>query len=101
MGQKKERYTTLQSGLLAAMVYPHAAFSQLRACNDFLTYLFHLDNLSDEMKEDESLSTADTVLNVLYHPDTYQTSSRVGKLAKEFVLLSVRLEDLETDSAIL
>ncbi|KAJ7743432.1 isoprenoid synthase domain-containing protein [Mycena olivaceomarginata] len=40
----------LKCGLLAAMCYPQAGFPQLRVCNDFLTFLFHIDDISDEQK---------------------------------------------------
>ena len=65
------------------MCYPTAAYPQLRVCNDFLTYLFHLDDLSDDMEEGAT-STADVVNNALYHPSHHQTS-RIGKMTKESV----------------
>jgi hypothetical protein len=83
MGQKRANYHGLKAGLLTAMTYPHAACPQLRVCNDFLTYLFHLDNLSDDMTNSGTTTTADVVMNTLYHPDSYRTSARVGKMTKE------------------
>lgn len=64
------------------MCYPGAAYPQLRVCNDFLTYLFHLDNLSDDMDKSGTVTTADVVMNSLYHPGQYQPS-RIGKMTRE------------------
>lgn len=85
VGKKRDAYHELKAGLLTAMCYPDAAAPQLRVCNDFLTYLFHLDNLSDDMDNRGTRTTADVVLNSLYHPHTYRTSARVGKMTKEYV----------------
>jgi hypothetical protein len=52
------------------MCYLDAGCLQLHVCNNFLTYLFHLDNLSDDMDDRSTKTTADVVLNVLYHPHT-------------------------------
>jgi hypothetical protein len=62
------------------MCYPDAGCPQLRVCNDFLTYLFHLDNLSDDMDDRSTKTTADVVLNALYHPHTDRSPARVGKM---------------------
>lgn len=85
LGQKAAAYHGLKSGLLTAMCYPNAGYPQMRVCCDFLTYLFHLDNLSDDMDVKGTESTADLVLNTLYHPETYYSPSRVAKMTKEYV----------------
>ncbi|KAJ7906287.1 isoprenoid synthase domain-containing protein [Mycena leptocephala] len=66
------------------MCYPDAGCPQLRVCNDFLTYLFHLDNLSDDMDNRSTKATADVVLNSLYHPHTWRSPARVGKMTRDF-----------------
>ncbi len=86
MGQKRANYHGLKCGLLSAMCYPGAACPQLRVCNDFLTYLFHLDNLSDDMDKSGTQTTADVVLNTLYHPHSYHSPTRVSKMTKEYVI---------------
>jgi len=85
LGQKRSAYHGLKSGLLTSMCYPDAGYTQLRAVNDFMTYLFHLDNLSDDMDNRGTCSTADEVLNSLYHPHTWRSSARVGKMTREYV----------------
>ncbi|KAJ7598925.1 isoprenoid synthase domain-containing protein [Mycena floridula] len=84
MGRKKDSYHGLKAGLLTAMCYPKAGAPQLRVCNDFLTYLFHLDNLSDDMDHNGTQTTADVVLNSLYHPNTYHSPARVGKMTRDY-----------------
>lgn len=85
LGKKREAYHGLKCGLLTSMCYPDAGYFQLRVVNDFLTYLFHLDNLSDDMDNRGTHTTADEVLNSLYHPHTWHSSARVGKMAREYV----------------
>ncbi|TDL18758.1 terpenoid synthase [Rickenella mellea] len=81
---KKEKANLgLKGGLLTAMTYPDAPRHELRVCCDFLTYLFHLDNISDCMDDEGANRTADVVMNSLYHSRTYHTSSRVGKMTKD------------------
>ncbi|KAF9022344.1 terpenoid synthase [Hymenopellis radicata] len=84
MGQKRESYHGLKAGLLTAMCYPNAGCPQLRVCNDFLSYLFHLDNLSDDMDKRGTTTTADIVLNTLYHPHSYTSPARVSKMTKDY-----------------
>ncbi|KAF8800611.1 terpenoid synthase [Phlegmacium glaucopus] len=84
LGQKRAAYHGLNAGLLTAMCYPDAGCPQLRVCNDFLTYLFHLDNLSDDMDNRGTRSVADEVLNSLYHPHTWRSPAKVGKMARDY-----------------
>ncbi|KAF5390807.1 hypothetical protein D9757_004424 [Collybiopsis confluens] len=82
-GKTREKYHGLKCGLLSAMCYPRAAYPQLRVCNDFLTYLFHLDNLSDDMDNRGTKTTADVVMNSLYYPNRYQPA-RIGKMTRDY-----------------
>lgn len=45
--------------------------------------LFHLDNLSDDMDTVGTQTTANVVMNTLYHPNTYSSATRVGIMTKE------------------
>jgi hypothetical protein len=62
--------------------------------------LFNLDNLSDDMDMTGTQTTADVVMNSLYHPNTYRTSSRVGRMTKEYdnPLLSLSLPYLRSSA---
>jgi len=83
--KKRNAFHGLKAGYLTSMCYPVAGYPQLRVCCDFMNYLFHLDNLSDEMNDSGTLGTAVSVLDVLYHPEKSRPTSRVGKMTKECV----------------
>ncbi|KAF7348881.1 Terpene cyclase [Mycena venus] len=75
----------LKPALLAAVSYPTAGYPQLQLCSDFLTYFFFLDDLSDELDKADTKSVADVVLNSLYHPYTYRSSTRISEMTKDLV----------------
>jgi len=68
---------------LTSMCYPYAEFDQLRVCCDFMNYLFHLDDLSDDMTHLGTRSVANDVMNSLYCPETYESNTRVATLTRE------------------
>ncbi|KAJ7883181.1 isoprenoid synthase domain-containing protein [Mycena olivaceomarginata] len=74
----------LKCGLLAAMCYPQAGFPQLRVCNDFLTFLFHIDDISDVMDSLEAKKTGDRIADYLRNPSSASTSSKEQKVAKDY-----------------
>jgi hypothetical protein len=73
----------LKPALLASVTYPNAGYPQLQLCSDFLAYFFFLDDLSDELDKADTKSVADLVMNSLYHPYAYQSSTRISEMAKE------------------
>ena len=81
--KKRQAFHGLKAGLLTSMCYPDADCPQLRVCCDFMNYLFHLDDLSDDMDNRGTKTTADVVLNSLYHPYSYHPLSKVGKMTIE------------------
>jgi hypothetical protein len=81
--RKRQAFHGLKCGQLASMCYPDAGNPQLRVCMDFMNYLFHLDDLSDDMDIHGTKSIADVVMNSLYHPHTTNDSSRLGKMTRE------------------
>ena len=48
-----------------------------------MNYLFHLDDLSDDMTHVGTRSVADDVMNTLYCHNTYESSTRVSTLTRE------------------
>jgi hypothetical protein len=78
----------LKAGQLASMCYPDAGYPQLRVCCDFLNYLFHLDNLSDDMDKAGTKNIANVVLNSLHHPYDYYSPARLNKMTKEYEYIS-------------
>ena len=86
----------LKAGKLTAMCYPTAGAPQLRVCCDFMNYLFHLDNISDDMDTRGTRNTADIVMETLRqpsgHPGSYTGSSadtRLTKMTREQVIIYV------------
>ena len=75
----------LKAGLLSSMCYPDAGYPQLRVVNDFLSYLFHIDNISDEMDVHGTHVTSDVVLNALHFPNTDRSPTQLGKMTREYV----------------
>lgn len=74
----------LKAGLLTAMCYPNAGYPQLRVVSDFLNWLFHLDNLSDDMGNRSITEVANVVMNSLHHPYTYHSNVRLGRMTRSF-----------------
>lgn len=75
----------LKAGKLAAMCYPNGGYPQLRVCSDYLNWLFHLDDLSDDMDNRGIDNVANVVMNTLYHPHTYRSPARLNRMTKESV----------------
>ena len=81
--KKRRAFDGLKCDVLASVCYPDAAYPQLRVCTDFLAYLFHLDDISDEMDIHGTQDIADVVMDVLYHPHIRSSTSRVADLTRE------------------
>ncbi len=80
--KKRAAFHGLKGGLLTAMCYPLAEYEQLRVCCDYINYLFHLDNICDEMDDRTTVSTASEVIGALRDPHGFQPSSAVGRLTQ-------------------
>ena len=50
-----------------------------------MNWLWHMDDISDDMDERSTVAIENEVMPVYYHPDTYNPKTDVGKLAKRFV----------------
>lgn len=81
--KKRDAFHGLKAGLLTAMCYPNAAFPQLRVCCDFMNWLFHLDNISDDMNDRGTTSTGLDIMNTLWLPGDYRPATRVGRMTQE------------------
>ncbi|KAJ3512376.1 hypothetical protein NLJ89_g3557 [Agrocybe chaxingu] len=70
----------LQSGELTSYCYNQASSPErLRVVSDFLTYLFHLDNISDGMMTRETDVLADVVMNAFWFNDKCMPTRGPGK----------------------
>ena len=72
----------LKCGLLTAMTYPDAPPNELRVTCDFLSFLFHLDDLSDGMDKTGALDTRKMVIGSICDP-TFESGTKVGRMARE------------------
>ena len=50
-----------------------------------MNWLFHLDDLSDDMDDRSTLAIGNEVMTTYYHPDVYNPVTHVGNLTKRFV----------------
>jgi Terpene synthase family 2, C-terminal metal binding len=66
------------------MCYPAADLDHLRVCCDFMNYLFHIDDLSDDMDNLGTVGIGNEVMNTLYHPNHYQPTTRLGRMTAEY-----------------
>jgi len=73
---------------LGCACYPLVPFRKLRTCCDFLNWLFHLDDLSDDMDAKNTDAIGDEVMTTCRQPNAYDPKSNVGKLAKRFASLA-------------
>lgn len=73
---------------LTCACYPSAPLHKLRVCCDFMNWLFHLDDLSDDMDDRNTVTIGHEVMNTYYYPDTYNPKSHVGKLTKRYASLT-------------
>ena len=80
--KRRAAFHGLKGGLLTAVCYPRADHEQLRVCCDFINYLFHLDNICDEMDDRSTVSTATEVLGALRDPHGFRPASAVGRLTQ-------------------
>lgn len=70
---------------LACACYPLIPLHKLRVCADFMNWLWHIDDISDDMDDRSTVTIENEVMATYYHPDTYIPETSVGKLTKRFV----------------
>ena len=67
----RERIYRHQYGALAAYCYPECDETRLRTIADFITFLFHIDDLFDGTGACGTKEMADIIMNALWFPDKY------------------------------
>ena len=81
----RRAFQCLKAGKFVAMCYPNVGYPQLRVCTDFINWIFHLDDLSDDMDDRGVDKVVNVVMNSLYHPHTYRSPARLNRMSKESV----------------
>ena len=79
------KFVGLNAGLLCGMCYAECEPEQLRVCTDFMSFLFNLDDWSDEFDTAGTKGLEEAVMNTLWHPDTYHSDSVAARTAKSCV----------------
>lgn len=85
-----KRFLDVKAGVLTAYCYCDPDFFRLRASSDYLTWLFCVDDWTDEFDQDESCSFKDCILGCLKDPYEYKTDKVAGRLIKEYVDITLR-----------
>jgi alpha-muurolene/germacrene-A/gamma-muurolene/(+)-delta-cadinol synthase len=95
---KRRRLYGLKAGQLTAYCYHNTDDHRLRVVCDFMNFLFHLDDISDDLKATETVALSDVVMNAFASPHSYrgilpdgrrlpEEEPEASKLARECVLL--------------
>ncbi|PCH42360.1 terpenoid synthase [Wolfiporia cocos MD-104 SS10] len=79
-----KKFIGLNAGLLCGMCYAECGPEELRVCSDFMSFLFNLDDWSDEFDTTGTEGLEEAVMETLYHPDTYESSSVAARTAKSW-----------------
>lgn len=80
-----KKFVGLNAGLLCGMCYAECEPEQLRVCCDFMSFLFNLDDWSDEFDTTGTKGLEEAVMNTLWHPETYHSDSVAACTAKSCV----------------
>ena len=73
----------VKAGLLSSYCLPRAGYPQLRVCSDFMSWVFHFDDVTDEMSERGLTCVASDVMNMFWHTETYAPTTWAAGIARE------------------
>ncbi|KAI1797175.1 terpenoid synthase [Ganoderma leucocontextum] len=82
--KRRSSFRRLNAGKLTAICYPDTDATRLRDVNDFLNFLFTLDDWSDEFTDKDTVGLAGCVIGAFRDPEGFQAEKAAGKLAKSF-----------------
>jgi len=85
---------------LTCACYPLAPLRKLRVCCDFMNWLFHLDDISDDMDDKNANAIGNEVMATYYQPHTHEPKTHVGKLTKRFAPLTYTSAQLTVRSSV-
>jgi hypothetical protein len=77
--ETRRRLYGLKGGQLVAYCYPDCDDEHLRVICDCMNFLFHLDDISDDMMTKDTEVLNDIVLNALWFPQFYRPTHAKGK----------------------
>jgi len=79
---RAKKFMGLKAGELTAACYPHADPFHLRVCNDFMNYLFNLDDWLDEFTFEDAESLANCCIAAMRDPFNYPTDKKAVLMTK-------------------
>ncbi|KAM5530862.1 hypothetical protein V8D89_010431 [Ganoderma adspersum] len=82
--KRRSSFRRLGAGKLTAICYPDTDATRLRDVNDFLNFLFTLDDWSDEFTDKDTVGLAGCVMGAFRDPEGFRAQKAAGKLAKSF-----------------
>lgn len=80
--RRRTKFMGLKAGQLTASCYPDADRFHLRVCDDFMNYLFNLDDWLDEFDPDDTHGLAHCCISAMRDPINFQTEKRAGIMTK-------------------
>ncbi|KAF9007449.1 isoprenoid synthase domain-containing protein [Cyathus striatus] len=83
---KKRRavFMGLKAGELTAACYPDADIFHLRVCDDFMNYLFNLDDWLDEFDVEGTIGMRACCIGAMRDPIGFDTDKKAGEMTKSF-----------------
>ncbi|KZT04738.1 terpenoid synthase [Laetiporus sulphureus 93-53] len=82
--EQRSKFIGLNSGLLCGMCYSECGFEELRACTDFMSFLFNLDDWSDEFDTEGTKGLEEAVMNTLRYPETFRSDTVAARVTKSW-----------------
>ncbi|KAK7461847.1 hypothetical protein VKT23_008277 [Stygiomarasmius scandens] len=82
--KKRKAFLGLKAGELTAACYSRVEPYQLRVCDDFMNFLFNLDDWLDEFDVEGTFGMAECCIGVMHDPVGFQTDKRAGMMTKDF-----------------
>ena len=76
------KFMGLKAGELTAACYPDADPYHVRVCDDFMNYLFNLDDWLDDFDLDDTYGLANCCIAAMRDPFTYETDKKAGLMTK-------------------
>ncbi|KAF8629977.1 hypothetical protein AX17_005542 [Amanita inopinata Kibby_2008] len=82
--KRRAAFMGLKAGELTAACYPDADAPHLRVCDDFMNYLFNLDDWLDEFDVEGTCGMEKCCIGAMRNPINFQTDKKAGILTKSF-----------------
>ncbi|KAF9449745.1 terpene synthase [Macrolepiota fuliginosa MF-IS2] len=82
--KKTAKFMGLKAGELTASCYPDADARHLRTCDDFMNYLFNLDDWLDEFDVNDTNGMHECCIGAMKDSAGFRTDKKAGLLTKDF-----------------